>query len=479
MIRTLALILSLLWTVPARTSEPPQLRWAGRVEVNEPVTIPAGRVLIVEPGTRIAQGAGGTVRVQGEAYLLGDSEHPISVVGRKDARYPVFQLTTPGAILRLHRVRAENAAHVVEATAGVVIITASAFTENAMGVRIQMKARALVRKSRFRQNRVGLAAANGAAVEAVDLLFEANQRGLALSNSARARLRSCRFIDNQEAFRQHNPGDVEIEDARFRDNRVAVALAQTRRSPRIAFSRFEKNKTAVEASSFSHPLIEACRFRWNTTAFAATQFCGPFLRYNEFAENRWAVRLDHKSGARIEGNRFRENETALFADFSSYPKVERNLFSGNTWHVKLGRFMSSDWERRRGSEGYTLERARERNTRNPVLAGRELPRADGVFSVAHNAWDDRTLEEMSGGPSTNISRIWDGRDQPEVAYPGWGTGNEAFALDVVAFDPPLETAPPVGPGAWRPLQDPIPRPAAGGPRPPRPPGAPSRGAEPK
>lgn len=73
------------------------------------------------------------------------------------------------------------------------------------------------------------------------------------------------------------------------------------------------------------------------------------------------------------------------------------------------------------------------------------------MDLSENAWDAETLAEMVGGPESNPSRIWDGRDQPEVTYPNWGTGEDPFTLDRVKFTPPLPERHPSGPEAWVPM----------------------------
>ncbi len=450
--------LVLLASFPAAGAE--TLRWSGRVEVTKPITVKVGDRVVVEPGTTVAVSSDGGILVRGELYALGTQAAPVRIEGARDAGAPLLRLTDPGAVARLHRVIVVGAATGLDATAGTVIVTDSEFRDNGTALRLQMRTRGLVRGSRFVKNALGLAADNGGTVTVRSGAFEENRVGIGASNSARIEVDGVRFERNDRAYAQSNGCDATLRDCTFTENEFGLALDQSRRSPGVLFCRFERNRTAVAARSSSHPLIEGSVFRGNAKAVEAVRFSGPFLRYDLFAENDEAVRLDHKSAARVEGNRFEANGVALFADFSSYPRVKGNLFTRNRWHVRLGRFMSADWERRQGSRGIMLGRARDRNTRNPVMLRGDLPEAAGTVSVAGNAWDAETLAEMEAGPGANLSRIWDGRDQPEVTYPGWGTGEEAFALDIVAFDPPLREPPPTGPEAWTPLETGSPPPPA-------------------
>ncbi len=436
------------------------LRWSGRVEVNEPVTVEAGERLVVEPGTIVAVGPRGGIRVRGALYVLGTQAAPVRIQGSRDGQAPLLRITDPDAVVRLHRAVVAGAATGLDATAGTVVVTDSEFRENETAIRLQMRARGLVRGSRFLKNALGLAADNGGTLTVRAGAFVENRLGIGASNSARVQIDGVHFEGNERAYAQSNACDATLRDCTFTENGIGLSLDQSRRSPRVLSCRFERNRTAVGARASSHPLIEASVFRDNARAVDAVRFCGPFLRYNLFAGNDEALRLDRKCAARVEGNRFEANGVALFLNFSSYPRVRGNLFADNRWHARLGRFMSADWERRQGSRQITLGKARGRNTRNPLMLRGDLPEAAGTVSLAENAWDAATLAEMETGPGTNLSRIWDGRDQPEVSYPGWGTREEAFALDVVAFDPPLREPPPTGPEAWVPVETRSPPPPA-------------------
>ncbi len=466
-----ALTTALVWAVlvsarVAPAGEP--LRWEGRISIETPVEIRAGETVVVAEGTTIAVGPGGGIRVAGRLYALGTRREPVRLEGNPDGNRPAIEIARPGAVVRLQGTEVSGARRGIFATNGVVVLAGCEFSGNGTGVEITMQARAVIRDTRFSDNRVGLTAGNGGAADGVRLVFDGNRTGLATHNSARLRLRDATFTGNDLGYGQKNACDAQLDGCTFQNNEVAMQLTQTRRSPFVRFSRFEGNRTGIGATSASHLRVEASAFRNNDVAFRATEFCGPLLRFNTFENNREAVRLDHKSGGRIKGNRFEQNGVALSADFSSYPRVSGNRFVDNGWHVKLGRFMSADWERRQGSGGITLGKAAGRNTRNPLMLRGNLPDAAGTVDLSGNAWDEETLAEIRQGPETNLSRVWDGRDEPTVTYPDWGTGDEPFRLDVVAVAPALTAPPPVGPEAWIPLDTrPLPEPQKG-------PGAPDR-----
>lgn len=427
--------------------------WSGDRLLETSVTVPPGATLILLPGTRVTSTGAASIYVEGSLYAAGTEEAPVLLRGTREADPSIVEANSPGAVVRLHRVEASGANNAVTVRGGFLGVTSSRFFDNGTAVTLDLKGTGELRDIALEGNQVALAVGNSARARASGLTLTGNRVGLGARNAAEVELSRSVFRDNAAGYVQHNQCNVRIDGCIFEGNQTGADLSQTRRSPILSFNTFRNNKVGLSAAHFTHPLVDACAFRENEVAFSAEQFSGPFLRYCSFEKNGHAVRLDKKANARIEGGLFRDNEVALFADFSSYPNATGNLFADNRWHVRLGIQQSADFERRLGSRGIMLGTARDAGTRNPFLLEGQAPPGEGIFSVAGNAWDPETLAEMASGPEENLSRFWDGRDQEPVRYEGFG--DEAYAVDRIAYAPPAPGPLPVGPGAWRPLrQDP-------------------------
>lgn len=424
--------------------------WRGDRVLETSVTVPAGATLILLPGTRVTSNGESSIYVEGSLYAAGTEEAPVLLRGTREADPSIVEANSPGAVVRLHRVEASGAKSAVTVRGGFLGITSSRFFDNGTAVTLDLKGTGEFRDIALEDNQVALAVGNSARARASGLTLTGNRVGLGAHNAAEVELSRSVFRDNAAGYVQHNQCNVRIDGCIFEGNQVGADLSQTRRSPILSFNTFRKNKVAVSAAHFTHPLVDACEFRENEVAFSAEQFCGPFLRFCAFEANREAIRLDKKSNARIEGNSVRNNRVGLFADFSSYPNATRNLFADNEWHVRLGVQQSADFERRLGSRGIMLGTARDAGTRNPFLIEGQVPPGEGIFSVEGNAWDPETLAEMASGPEENLSRFWDGRDQEPVRYEGFG--DDTYAVDRIVYTPPAPAPFPVGPPAWLPLR---------------------------
>ncbi len=462
------LLLSLLATPSARAAEPVTLEgtvtWSGERQLAVPTTVAPGATLVLEAGTVLRTEGEGQLVVAGALYALGTEAAPVRLLGSKETEAALIEANDGAAVIRLHRVEASGAKSAVTVRGGFLGITSSRFLGNDAALTLDLKATGEVRDVVLEKNQVGLSVGNSARARVVGLTAVGNRVGVGVHNSAELDLTASAFRENTAGYVQQNQCNVRIDGTAFEGNQVGADLRQTRRSPRIAFCTFRKNEAGVSASLFAHPFVDACDFRQNEVGFSADQFSGPFVRFSDFQGNGEAVRLDKKSNARLEGNLLRDNKVALFADYSSYPKVGGNRFQDNEWHVRLGIYQSSDWERRQGSRAIMMGTAKEAGTRNPFLMEGQVPPGEGIFSVAGNAFDAETAAEMAAGPDANLTRFWDGRDQGPVRYEGFGEGE--YAVDVIQYEAKPPPAPAIaGLGAWVPFQERS-EPADGGARPP-------------
>lgn len=443
--------------MPPSTTVEGAVRWSGEIRLTEPVVIPRGAELTLEPGTLLVFAAGAGLQVQGSLRAAGTELQPIRFEGDKASETPLVTVGDPPAQAFLSHSHLSNAKSGVEVIGGSLTLSHVRVADCGSGTALRLKGRAELTDVTFHNNDLGLAVENGSTCQARRLTVSGNRVGIGASNGAELVLAETRFAGNEVGYSQSNACNTRLEHCRWESNQTAVALQHTRRSPHIAFGTFTDNERAVVARLFSHVFIEATTFANNRSAVDAYGFCGLFLRYNAFAKNGQAIRLDKKSNARIEANLLERNEVALFADFSTYPQITGNLFTDNQWHIRLGVQQSADFEQKRGSTGLMREASREANTRNPLLLAGELPSGDGIFSVAGNAWDKATEAELAKGPETNVSRFWDGRDQAPVAYEGFGP--ETYRIDEIRFTPTMPAATvAVGPTAWKPFDDAAPQP---------------------
>jgi len=442
---------------PHPTTIEGSVRWSGEIRLTEPVVVPRGAELTLEPGTLLVFSVGAGFQVQGSLSAAGTELLPIRFQGDKASEAPLVMVGDPPARVALSHSHLSGAKSGLEVLGGSLTLSSVQVTDCGSGTALRLKGHAELTDVTFHNNDLGLAVENGSTCQARQLTLSGNRVGIGVSNGSELVLEKTRFSGNEVGYSQSNACNTQLKHCRWEGNQTAVALQHTRRSPRISFGTFTDNERAVVARLFSHVYIEATTFSANRSAVDAYGFCGLFLRYNAFTKNGQAIRLDKKSNAGIDANLLEANEVALFADFSTYPQITGNLFTGNQWHVRLGLQQSADFEQKRGSAGLTMDTARDAKTRNPMLLAGDLPSGEGIFSVAGNAWDEETAAELAKGTETNVARFWDGRDQAPVAYEGFGP--DTYRVDVIRFAPTVPAATTaVGPAAWKPFDDAAPQP---------------------
>ncbi|MBI5444890.1 MAG: right-handed parallel beta-helix repeat-containing protein [Deltaproteobacteria bacterium] len=454
----------LLIASPAGATQPPipppvagpRVAWSGDITLTGPVTVPAGAELVLQPGTRMTFKAGITLTVHGRLTAEGDTEHPVRLQRAEASDAAMVNALGESAVLDLNEIELTGGGRGIDVKAGTVTCRSSRFRKQEAAFAVDAKARADFSDLSFEAGGAGLLVANGSRVTARNLTFRKQRAGVVITNGSTCSLENCSFQDNQAGIAEERAGAVTLSRCSFSGNQIGLALLQTGQGPIVFHCTFVSNKTGVRASLFSSPLVDACEFRDNEAGFSADQFSNPLLRYCTFSRNKEAVRFNKKSNGRLEGSRLERNGVALFADFSSYPEIRGNRFSDNEWHVRLGDQESIDFERRRGSGDLTQKGARERAKSGPGSAEPPAPLRPGVsdvkgavFSVAGNAWDEKTQGEMQAGPDANISGFWDGRDQGPVTYEGFG--DTRYAVDEISFLPFAQRDHVrVGPESWVP-----------------------------
>lgn len=444
--------------------------WKGEVTVDKVVVVNTGQELTIEPGSHLTFREGGRLSVHGRLTIAGTTQAPVRISQTGPPAGAQVELIGASALAEVGHAYIAGADQAFSVQGGALVLQDSRLESNGLAVRLGVKALARIEGSRFSGNRVALSVESGGRADVLKTEFLENQGAMAVTNGSSAYLDDVLFEKNAAGLAVMHTGDVLVRESRFIGNGTAVRSEQSGKGPHISKSSFRNNRIAIESTLHSHPLVEGSNITDNETGASFDQFCGPFIRYNDFSNNNTAVKFDKKSNGRVSRNLFSKNQIAVFADFSSYPEILENLFEENSWHVRLGPQESADFERRRGSAGLTHDGAQRRGPgragRVPAPMRRDAPDLrEQTFSVARNAWDRDTRREMEAGQGANVKGFWDGKDQGEVRYEGFG--DDLYAVDSVVFLPTADLdRHTVGSRAWTPYR---PEASAAEPRPQSPP----------
>ncbi len=364
--------------------------WRGEISFSEPVDVPAGVTLRVEPGSHIRfDGAGLTVR------------------GRILAREAEFSGTAwSGLVLRgvgidslLAGCRISGAATGVRVESGAPRLEGLVVENNRIGIELVRQSDATVSGCRLARNsRVGLMLKDGATAGVVDCDFEANGRFGAYIYKSKPR----RFAGN-----------------RFRAEKVALMLSHYGTDPVIAGNCLSDNDTGIKVDRAARP-----------------QLVG-----NDISGNRVGLYCYRRSDPQVTGNRIRANEIGVLVAYSSYPVLRDNDLAGNRLALKL-EFQSIAWERQKGAAARQQESARSAFGARPHRSVSENERRasvrEGLIDARNNWWgEEETRRLRTLGPDGNPEFIHDGRDQATFEE-----GGQSWPLDRVLFAPWRSTPPP-------------------------------------
>ncbi|GAB4178083.1 MAG: hypothetical protein Tsb0017_17690 [Geothermobacteraceae bacterium] len=380
----LTILFLLLTLVPARALVLDRdTVWRGELSFSEPVEVPAGVTLRVEPGSRI--------RFQGSG---------LTVLGRVHAREAEFSgAAWTGLVLRgvgvdslLADCRVSGAATGVRVESGAPRLEGLTVENNRIGIELVRKTDATVSGCRLlRNSRVGLMLKDGATAGVVDCTFEANGRYGAYIYKSKPR----RFAGNT-----------------FRDEKVALMLSHYG----------------------SDPVIEGNCLTGNDTGVMVDRAARPRLVGNEISGNRVGLHCYRRSDPQVAGNRIRDNEIGVLVAYSSYPVLHGNDLADNRLAIRL-EYQSIAWERQKGEAARRQESTRGAfGSRPRQTVGESERRAavrEGFIDARDNWWgDEATRRLVDLGADGNPDFIHDGRDQATFEE-----GGQNWPLDRVRFAP--------------------------------------------
>lgn len=380
------LLLLLLGAAPAHAlTLGADTRWSGELRFTEPVSVPAGVVLEIAPGTRV-HFAGGGLEVAGrlvatQASLDGEKWAGLTLKGCDER-----------TVLKDVSVRGAKTGILVQG--GAPRIEGAVLEGNEVGLELRGKAAGSVRDSVFRHNR---------------------KVGLFVKDDSTAQVSGCRF-DSQGKY---------------------GAYIYRARPGRFAQNRFERNPVGLMVAYFgSDPLIEGNLFVGNQTAIEVDRAALPELRGNRLEGNTVGLFLQRRADPLVTGNRFAGNQLAIKLAFSSYPRITGNDFTGNALALRL-EFQSSAWERAEGAAARAAEVAAVgafgsgQGAKSVTEAERRPALLDGTVDARGNWWGTEGTAELTRlGEAGNPSFVHDGRDQPTFLEKG-----RSYPLDTVRFAP--------------------------------------------
>jgi nitrous oxidase accessory protein NosD len=412
-------------------------RWSGEIRLAETVVVPPGVTLKITPGTRIrAERANAVLMINGTLDARGTEKAPIVFSGPAGWEGISFFEAAEGGILE--QVRIDHAAVAVSSIAAKFVLRGCRFTGNGTAVKLLRESYPLIEDCRFADNDIAIDNEMKSVATVRGSHFSGHKKSaIVASHGSRGAITGNRFEKNRQAVAlvQKYPDPVENND--FIDNGVGIFCNQTQNTPAIRHNRFEKNETALINFSFAYPAVEHNFFTDNGTAVRNDQFASPKIFRNLFRGNGTALFNDRKSDPEVTRNQFEKNDLVLFCDHSSYPLFRENNLLGNPQAVRLGIFQSADWEARSGSKKIVQEKARQLNSRNPLIERIPSDFRDRV-EVAGNWWGEDMPRLRQAREETNLDLFHDRLDQPTVTYEGYG--DEAYRLDRVVFQPVLDQA---------------------------------------
>ena len=434
------LLCLLLGALPAIAGEHAgDRRWSGEVKLPAAVTIPRGATLTIAAGTRIIPGAPGVIiTVNGRLVVDGTGAAP--VIFQAPSGWQGIHFVDGDNGSRITHARFARAATALAVTATAFAVADSEFHGCEIAVKLTREARPRIENSWFVDNVIGIDSEMKSVPTIRNNRFSGHTKAAILaSHASGGTIIGNRFVENQRGISliQHFAG--QIADNLFSSNETAIFCNQTQDTPRIERNRFEENRVGIANTSFAYPVIVQNQFMANETAVHNDQYGIALIEYNLFRDNGTALHNNRKSSPTVRLNRFEGNRLALYCDYASYPVVKRNNFSGNAMAIRMGQFQSFDWEKRYGAKLAVQREAAGWSGRNPTAVN--LPAAAApVLDVSANWWGKDTAQMAAIGDNGNVAIFYDGYDQPEVTYEGYGPEN--YLLDRIKYAPWLKDAVP-------------------------------------
>jgi len=414
-----------------------KVSWRGEVLLRQAVRVGPAAELIITPGTVIRpQSPQAKLVVAGTLKVEGSAREPVTFAAPLGWEGIEFVEAPEGSAVE-HAVFS-HAATAVSSVATSFVLRHCVFRDGGTAVKLLREARPVIEENLFAGNEIGI----DSEMKSVSVIRRNHFKGqksaaILVSHNSLGAIEENTFEDNKQGIGVLQKFPERISGNRFNRNEVGIYCNQTQDTPRISGNTFEGNQIAVSNVSYSYPAMDNNVFTGNEIAIRNDQFGSPRIVRNLFRGNKTAIYNYRKSNPVVENNLIEQNDLAIFCDYSSYPTVHRNNFRQNGMGVRLGIYQSGDWERRFGSKAIAQKQAAARNGRSPLLSHSSSDIRD-VVDVSNNWWGDDTAKLKRAGTEGNLEMFHDRRDQPQVAYEGFGPGS--YALDVIRFAPWL-TAP--------------------------------------
>ena len=410
--------------------------WSGHRELDGLVTVAAGAVLTIEPGTTISfRGKGAGLVVSGGLIAEGSRAEPILFLSSSppagEREGVALTLQKAAGPVRLAFCTFRGGGSALRAVTSRFSLEDCLFEGNTVAVHAGMKSEVAIAGSAFRENDLGIEAVMESKVDARECSFEKSGRfGALFSTGSGGRIEGSSFRGGR-GIRLNQAKNLVLAGNTFSAPDAGITAEQVKHDVHLKGNRFEGGVTGIQSFNFSTPWIACNEFLEMKTAVVAARFSRPLVENNLFEGNARGIDANNKSGFPVRRNVFRKNGEAIFVDMSSYPVIRENNFDGNDRSIVLGIYMSADWEKRVGSAKISGSEARRVGSRNigGVTGESTYP---GEVDARENWWGAAATEEMNRlGPDGDVTAVEDYFDRHEVTYPGFGEGS--YRLDRVVY----------------------------------------------
>lgn len=429
MLRLFVLVLLTLCTsdvLAARTIEQNET-WSGTVVLKESVTIAAGTLLTVKPGTEVRFSGSAALTVQGRMLAKGTAALPIRFLpetGDEAGSWQGLSFTGSQEGSELEHVSIEGAVYAVDVSSSKLSIGASTLQSGVKG--ITMGAEALVKIDDVlirKMSEIGIEASTHSRGVISNCQIDAiGGAAIVAGKQTGFEIRGNR-ISNAKMGILTSGNSPPIEENVINDCEVGIAISQASPSVMIRANKISGAKKGISCQQFASPVIEHNIIENCEEGIDIFQGSSPLVRQNRLAGNRLALSGVQMCNPEVSRNEFVDNDIAVYLHLSSYAAIHENNFEGNRLHVSLDN-MSYDWEQRANKKP-----TRNLQMQNDFLAkqGRAMPKSmrvevksEGFVNAQGNYWGVETTQEMAKkGGDAEISTIADGYDVPVLTYDGW------------------------------------------------------------
>lgn len=438
------LLFALACACPARAEAPPEPQalqgtitadatWSGAVRVAGSLSVGAGVVLTIAPGTTILFSPAASLVVAGTLRAEGTPERPIvfqpaAAGAPKPGQWEGLTLSNEDSPSLLLHCRISGA-RAIAVTGGSHRIAQCELTAMDQGVVVSGRGTSpTIENNRLSDlARDGVECSLGSAptisgnrIERCGGIGVSAERD-ALPKIVGNRISGC---DTGIDLQRTAPA---IRDNELRGNRRGLTLNLVSAGHPIQGNTVAENELGILCENFSSPVITGNLIEKNNEGLICFQSSRPLVESNRIVGNGVGLVSIQISSPLVRGNLFQDNDRAVYLHLSSYAVIHENDFDRNRLHIELGN-MSSDWERRvrgkpsRGRLQQTVGRLREAGGSTTIPGPPPPEGADGAIILDHvdatnNWWGEATTREMEAkGADADISGIVDFHDVPTRVY---------------------------------------------------------------